>query len=199
MTPEQKKRYRDRAMRAQRALAAEKAKYGEVDDGSGKRYRVGVYFLLAGELQRAAAAFDAFEEEFPDDGGEPVFHLYGTLVAFRTGDLATARARLREAALSNLYLVPRLIGEEFHAPGIWHASNREAPAYLDEIEEFLGEPTGEERRWMAAAWRSTAYAELREQYLATFGALHGERNLVRRTNILAVWRHWQARWFGRSR
>ena len=196
MTPEQRKRYRSRAVRAQRALAAERVKYGGIDDSSGKRYRVGVFFLLSGELERAVAAFDEFDVTFPDDGGEPIFHLYGALAAYRGGDPAKARARLREAVLGNLFLVPHIIGREFHPPAIWAASNRQEADYLEEIVEFLDEPTSEERRWMAAEWDSATFEKLRKRYIATFGALHGERDFGKRAAILDGWWQWLGKWFG---
>jgi tetratricopeptide (TPR) repeat protein len=174
MMPDQKKRYRDRAIRAQRALAKEKAEYGEIGDGSGKRYRIGVYFLLAGELERATAAFEAFDIEFPEDIGEPIFLLYGALTAYRSGDLTKARAYLREAVLSNFFLVPYLIGEEFQAPGVKHWSNWEEEEYFDPYDELLDEPTGEERIWMATEWHSETFVKMKKRYLGQPTTMLGE-------------------------
>lgn len=75
LTDEQKK-YRDRANRARRELLKEKEKFGAISDGSGKRYRVCVYFVLSGAPEKAVEFMDWFEKEFPDDVGEPAFLLY---------------------------------------------------------------------------------------------------------------------------
>lgn len=53
LTNEQKK-YRDHANRARRELFKEKEKFGAISDGSGKRYRVCVYFVLSGAPEKAA-------------------------------------------------------------------------------------------------------------------------------------------------
>lgn len=73
MTPEEIKRYRERANRAKRELLKEKQQYGYINDGSGKRYLAPVYYVLAGDNDKALAFYTWFEEEFDDDIGEPVF------------------------------------------------------------------------------------------------------------------------------
>lgn len=64
-----RKKYREKALRAARGLAQDRARFGFADDSSGRRYRIGVYFLLAGDLPRAVEAFEQFDIEFPDDVG----------------------------------------------------------------------------------------------------------------------------------
>ena len=71
MLIDEQKKYRDRANRARRELLKEKEKFGAISDGSGKRYRVCVYFVLSGAPEKAAEFLDWFEKEFPDDVGEP--------------------------------------------------------------------------------------------------------------------------------
>jgi hypothetical protein len=55
MTPEERKRYRERANRAKRELLKEKQQYGYINDGSGKRYLAPVYYVLAGDNDKALA------------------------------------------------------------------------------------------------------------------------------------------------
>jgi hypothetical protein len=69
MTPEQTKRYRERANRAKRELLKEKQQYGYINDGSGKRYLAPVYYVLAGANDEALAFYTWFEEEFADNIG----------------------------------------------------------------------------------------------------------------------------------
>jgi len=134
VTPEIKKNFRDRAVRAVRGLEKERSSFGYINDGSGKRYRAGVFFLLAGDLKRANETFDWFYEEFPDDIGEPVFHLYSSLAAHRQGDLVKARMRLLDTMLSNIFMLPHLVGQRLNAPDIWCQSNRHQESYLLEVE-----------------------------------------------------------------
>lgn len=195
MTPVQRKRSRDRATRALRNLKEEEKRFGCIDDSAGKRYRVGPYFLLAGDLAKAGSAFEWFEERFPDDGGEPAFYLYGALTAYRQGDRAKARVRLLKAMLSNIYLLPHLTGKAVDTEGVWHSSNRVQKSYLEEVGEFLDEPTAEERRWMAAGWDSPPFKALREGYLETYRALSRELDTSKRRMILSRWDKLQAQHF----
>lgn len=183
----EQKRYRDRATRAMRELLKEKKLYGHIHDGGGKRYLVGMYFLLAGDIQKAAEAFDWFYAEFPDDVGEPIQHLYSALAAYRSGDFGTAEKRLKEAMVSNVYLLPHIIQEEIHTEGIWHSSNWRSEAYLDEVREFLEEPNQQERAWITAQFHTATFQELMNGYLATYRALNSEDNVERRGAILDEW------------
>lgn len=85
MLIDEQKKYRDRANRARRELLKEKEKFGAISDGSGKRYRVCVYFVLSGAPEKAVEFMDWFEKEFPDDVGEPAFLLYAALAYYRVG------------------------------------------------------------------------------------------------------------------
>ena len=188
VTPADRKKFRDRATRAVREFEKERSKYGVVDDGAGRRYRIGVYFLLAGELKRAADAFDWFYREFPDDMGEPVFFLYSALAAYRSGEMDKAHSRLLEAMLSNIFLLPFLVGKKIEVTGVWLSSNREHASHLAEIDEYLQEPSLEERDWIAQALETDAFVTLRDGYIETFSALSGERDLAKRRRILDRWR-----------
>ena len=188
MLPADKKKFRDRATRAARELEKERSKCGCVNDGAGRRYRIGVYFLLAGELKKASDAFDRFYREFPDDVGEPVFYLYAALAAYRSGEKEKAQLRLLAAMLSNVFLLPHLVGKVLEAPGVWHPSNRQHESYLTEIEEYLYEPSIEERGWIAEAMASEPFVMLCDGYIETFAALSGERDFERRAAILGRWR-----------
>jgi hypothetical protein len=79
MKADERKKFREHANRARRGLLSEKKKYGYINDGSGKRYRVGVFYVLSGDLEKALEFYLWFEQEFPDDIGEPIFDLYWAL------------------------------------------------------------------------------------------------------------------------
>ncbi|MBG9792083.1 hypothetical protein ABD76_06025 [Paenibacillus dendritiformis] len=195
MTSTEKQTFRDRANRAARELEKEKSAFGYINDGAGRRYRIGVNFLLSGDLQRSAEAFDWFYEEFPDDVGEPVFNLYSALAAYRCGEMDKARTRLLGTMLSNIFLLPHLIGRKFEAPDAWHPSNRHQESYLGEIEGFLSEPSSEELRWIEAELSTPSFEALRSGYIATFSALNGEQDIGKRVGILKQWEILQAAHF----
>jgi tetratricopeptide (TPR) repeat protein len=101
---------RSRLRRYERALAQEKKKYGDYSDGAGKRYEIGPLYMLLGDQEGAVAAFEWFEREFEDDSGRPDHLLCWSLALHRAGDEAGAAKKLRQAMLSNLYLIPHLLG-----------------------------------------------------------------------------------------
>jgi len=101
MLTDDQKRYRDRANRARRGLFKEKERFGAISDGSGKRYQVCVYFVLSGAPEKAVEFIEWFEQEFPDDVGEPAFLLFVAIAYYRLGLLEKARTYLLDAMLSN--------------------------------------------------------------------------------------------------
>ena len=192
MTPEEIKRYRERANRAKRELLKEKQQYGYINDSSGKRYLAPIYYVLAGDNDKALAFYTWFEEEFDDDIGEPVFDLYWVLAELRAGNTAQARYRLQIVMLNNLYLLPFLFNKPIDRLDIWHWSNQADNSYLSEIQEYLHEPTPAERQWIEAEYNSQPLTTLRQEYIATYHQLKHERDVPKRTEILDKWRTFSA-------
>ena len=187
LTDEQKK-YRDRANRARRELFKEKEKFGAISDGSGKRYRVCVYFVLSGAPEKAAEFLEWFEQEFADDVGEPAFLLYAALAHYRVGSLRKARTYLLDSMLSNIYLLPYLFSRSMPKQDMWHSSNWAQPDYIEEIEELLEEPTSQEREWCKEQFDNELFTSARNKYIETFHALQHASELDTRRRILGDWR-----------
>lgn len=175
-----------------RALLKEKEQFGYSRDGSGKRYRVGVYLVLGGAPEKAADFIAWYEKAFPDDIGEPVFHLFAALAYHRTGNPEKARHYLQAAMLSNLYLLPYLFSEPLAMLDMWHASNFQQPDYLYAVEEFLSEPTEEERGWIKAQFASNTFTMIRNKYVETFHALQYTQDMEQRHQILQEWYRYEA-------
>ena len=188
MLIDEQKKYRDRANRARRELLKEKEKFGAISDGSGKRYRVCVYFVLSGAPEKAAEFLDWFEKEFPDDVGEPTFLLYVALAYYRVGSLGEARGYLLDAMLSNIYLLPYLFSRPMPKQDMWHSSNWEQPDYIEEIEELLEGPTSQEREWFKEQFDDELFTNVRNKYIETFHALQRAKELDSRRQILGEWR-----------
>lgn len=186
LTDEQKK-YRDRANRARRELLKEKEKFGAISDGSGKRYRVCVYFVLSGAPEKAAEFLDWFEKEFPDDVGEPAFLLYSALAYYRVGSLGKAQGYLLDTMLSNIYLLPHLFSRPMPKQDMWHSSNWAQPDYIEEIEEFLEGPTSQEREWLKGQFDDEFFTNVRNKYIETFRALQHADDFDTRSSILSEW------------
>jgi hypothetical protein len=97
--------------------------------------------------------------------------------------------------LQNIYMLPYLFHDPVELLEIWHSSNLEQPEYLLEVEEFLDEPTVDERKWMKNEFWGKRFEELRTGYIATYKALLGERDIGKRRKILNDWRQYEQRFF----
>jgi len=92
-------------------------------------------------------------------------------------------------------MLPLLFNEPMELQEIWHGSNWEQPEYLFEVEEFLDEPTVEERKWMKNEFHSKRFEELRTGYIETYKALLGEQDIEKRRKNLDDWRQYAQRFF----
>lgn len=138
-TPAQK-RYRERANRARRNLLHQQEEFGTVRDGSGIRYLVVPWYVLAGEPAKAAEFGFWCDLAWDDDIGEPVFWLFRALAHHRLGQPDVARWFLLQAMVSNLYLLPRVLGDPLPRQPIWHWSNDAEPDWFEGNGEFLEAP-----------------------------------------------------------
>jgi len=84
-------------------------------------------------------------------------------------------------------MLPSLFGECWSKLDIWYGSNRQEPEYLGEVEEFLDEPTSDERAWMNQEFYSDSFRDLRDAYVDHFGRLLNERDIDERRRILDSW------------
>ncbi len=184
---DRQKRYRDRANRNWRALRKEQEQFGAISDGGGKRYLAGIYYVLAGEAEKSSAYFAWYESEFPDDVGEPVFLLCWALSVHKTGAVEEARLRFHLAMLSNLYLIPFLLGEPVEEIDMWHSSNRDRAEYLYEVEEWLGDIPQGIVPWLKAEFKMKGAAQLRWEYVKTYHALQSVKEVSERQKLLHSW------------
>ena len=188
-----RKKFGERATRLKRALANEQKKYRHIEDGAGKRYLIGPFYVLAGELQKALAHYDWYEKHCSDDVGEPIHYLYWALAFFRTGETAKANAKLLETMLQNVYLLPILLGSQPETHDIWHGSNMEHPDYITQApKEFLPQLSEQERAWITEQFDSFRFRRVREEYVTTYSALKGEKNVDKRRQILRRWNEFLA-------
>lgn len=192
MPIDMQKKFRERANRARRALLQEQKKCGFISDGSGKRYRVSVDFVLSGDLEKAEEFIRWFNEQFPDDVGEPAFLLYTAIIYFRLQEKKKARQYLLDTMLSNMYLIPILFDQPISELSMWHSSNWEGAEYVGEIAELLDEPSDEERVWFKAEFESPLFTKIRNRYIETYSALQDEREIVVRRRILDEWRAFES-------
>ena len=77
-----------------------------------------------------------------------------------------ARYRLAELMLSNLYIIPYLLGYEVERYDIWHGINTEDPEYVDFIFDEVKEAiTNSDLQWMKDLYHSPEFTHIRERYI----------------------------------
>jgi hypothetical protein len=166
MPNDDKQKIRSRLRSYERKLQKEKKEHGFYRDGAGKRYQVGPHYMLLGDNEGALGAFQWFEKEFSDDAGEPGHLLCWTLALHRGGNEVGAAKKLRQTMLSNLYLVPHLLGSPIAELDIWHGSSDAEPSYVEYIPgAYLQLWTEQEREWASRLYQSPGFKSVRARYI----------------------------------
>ena len=164
--PKEPKKIRDRITRYKRELRKEYEKHGSISDDGGKRYLLGPLYMILGDLPGAIRSFEWFEQEFSDDMGEPFHFLCWTLALYRTGDVDGAARKLRRTMLSNLYLIPHLLGAEQETLDIWHGSNIEQKDYIQYAPpEIWGLWDQQALQWANETFHSAEFDQVRTRYI----------------------------------
>lgn len=165
--PTDPKQIRSRIRSYERALKKEYDLYGAYDDSAGKRYLVGSLYLLLNDIEGALKHYAWFEKSFGDDIGDPLDLLTWTLVLYRAGDLEAALKKMRQAMLSNLYLIPHVLRIEQPELDISHLSNLETQEDLGYIpDEIVRLWDGEVLDWLRASYHQAEIQAVRERYIA---------------------------------
>ena len=166
MAQSEQQKIRSRLRSHERKLQQEKKEHGFYRDGAGKRYQIGPHYLLLGDDEGALAAFEWFEKEFSDDVGEPGHLLCWSLALHRAGNEVGAAKKLRQAMLSNLYLVPHLLGSPIVELDIWHGSSDAEPSSVGRIPEaYFRLWTATEREWASRLHYSPGFQSVRARYV----------------------------------
>jgi hypothetical protein len=166
------RKIRSRLRSYERKLQKEKKEHGFYRDGAGKRYRIGPHYMLLEDNDGALAAFQWFEKKFPDDSGEPGHLLCWSLALYRAGNQIGAARKLRQTMLSNLYLVPHLLGSPIPDLDIWHGSSDAEPSYVECIPEAYFLLWAElERQWAAHLYGSPGFTSVRARHIEIRKAL----------------------------
>ena len=159
------------------------------------------------DLEGALDAYRWYEEQFPDDSGEPGNHLCWTLALFRSGDVEAASAKLRQTMLLNLYLISDLLGEQPQEFEMWHGCNQAEIQYLEYIPpDFLNMWDRPAREWARQRYKSEGFRRIRDRFIEIHKELAdlppGPRRseLVREASALEdgdLWRRisWETRSF----
>ncbi|MFK7954535.1 MAG: hypothetical protein AB8B96_00440 [Lysobacterales bacterium] len=147
-------------------MKKEKRTFGHISDGYGKRYLIFWLYLVLGDLEEAKVYFRWYEKAFEDDVGEPIQKLCWGLLVHRMGDDDRAKYLLADLMLSNLYLIPEVLGNPIDPYPIGFGSNYAGYEYAKEVpSEILGSITEEDRSWINGLYETMEFRRYRAQYL----------------------------------
>jgi hypothetical protein len=141
-----------------------KREYGFIDDGGGTRYYLSYLYFLLGDNRRSSEYMRWFEREFPDDVGEPFQLLCWALMLKRAGkDTDLAFGKL---ILSNIYLIPYILGDEVVRQDKSHGSNLKELSYLDYLpERIVTAITDDELSWLREQYESEVFQKILNRHI----------------------------------
>ena len=183
--PTEPRKIKERIRRYERAFKKDELEYGFIRDGYGKRYLLGLLYLVLNDTEGAYKSYEWFEETFPDDAGEPLCYLCWTLTLYRKGDTDSASNKLIQTMLQNLYLIPHLLGLNPQRFDIWHSSNYEDIEYLHYLSPVILELCSKgELTWINEQYHSQKFKAIRDKYIDIHRQLKTEPRGSKRTELV---------------
>ncbi len=156
--------------RIRSTLSAFKREYGFIDDGAGDRYYLFNLYFLLGDNRRSSEYLRWFQEQFPSDYGEPSALLCWALILHRGGKGGVHM--LGRTMLSNIYLIPYLLGEKTERVAMWHSSNWGEFDYIKEIPgRVLDAVTDEDKAWIRESYYSESFQKVLKRHIEINKAL----------------------------
>ena len=184
--PQNEKALEKRISSYRNGLLKEQKQFGYVNDGAGKRYLLFSLYLVLNNLEQAQYYLSWYENEFSDDVGEPIQMLCWALILKRLGKNAEARKKLAETMLSNLYIIPKVLGKEIAAYDIWHFSSDGDIDYFQYMpREVIAALTKAEIQWISQEYESLDFRRIRERYIEIYHRLQDIKNMDERKKLLA--------------
>ena len=183
--PDTEKKLRSMISRYKSALSKEKREHGYINDGSGKRYLLFYFYFILDDLNKSQEYFEWYKKEFSDDVGEPIQKLCWELSLYRMKKEDAAKHMLADAMLSNLYLIPSIMGQEVKEYDIWHSSSDEDIDYVEYVpEEIRKNIKDPEIQWMDTLFNSFEFRRIRKRYIEIYHDLQHTKQIEERTKLL---------------
>ncbi len=183
--PDTEKKLKLMISRYRSELNKEKKDHGKIDDGIGRRYVLFWLYFALNDLDKSREYFEWYKKEFTDDTGEPIQKLCWALSLHRMKNDNEAKSVLADLMLSNLYLIPKIIGIDVQKYDMWHSSNLKDIDYLEEIpEQVRGRIKDSEIQWMNELYHSVEFRRIRERYVEIFKKLQHTKEIEKRRKLL---------------
>ena len=88
-----------------------------------------------------------------------------------------AKYMLAETMLSNLYLIPNIIGRDVQKYDMWHSSNLCEPDYIEDMpEEVKTEIKEAEIQWLRSMYDSLEFRRIKKRYIEIFHELESSNS-----------------------
>lgn len=183
--PDTEKKLKNRISNYRSALNKEKKEYDSINDRAGKRYSLFALYFVLNDLKKSEKYFEWYKEEFYHDVGEPIQKLCWALSLYRMDKIDDARYVLADLMLLNLYVIPRLLGQDIKKYDIWHSSSDAYYDYFDHIwDEVLEAISKDDRSWIKEQYDSFAFRRIRQRYIEIYGQLQNVEDLSSRKKLL---------------
>lgn len=183
--PETEKKLKSRTSSYKSSLLKEKKKFGYVDDGEGKRYLLFSLYFVLNDIGETKDYIEWYEKEFADDIGEPIQKLCWALSLKRMGSDVEAKKMLAETMLSNLYIMPKLLGDEIEEHDIWYSSSDGHIGHVSNIpKEVIVSITEAEIQWVRQEYDSLAFRRIRQRYIEIYRTLKDTKETSERKRLI---------------
>lgn len=183
--PKTKRGLQNRIDSYRKAMNDEKREWGYYNDGHGLRYILFSLYFLLDEKTLSKRYITWFDKNFDDDCGEPVADLCRALILFRRNEKKAARIALGKTMLSNLYIIPFVLGREVREYDMWHSSNTEGTGWLEWTpDEVVNAITDHDKKWLQEQYDSQPFTKAREEYIAIYKELETVEGSSERGQLL---------------
>ena len=183
--PDSEKKLKSTISRYKSALNKEKKTYGDISDGSGKRYLLFSLYFILDDLKKSADYFEWYLSEFTDDSGEPIQKLCWAISLYRMARDSEAKQMACELMLSNLYVIPFITGQKIEKINMWHSSNYETPDFVEYIpEEIVHNIKESELTWLRDLHDSLEFRRIRKRYIEIYHELDRTNEVKERKKLL---------------
>jgi hypothetical protein len=170
--PETDQKLKRRISSYKSVMNREKRDHGAINDGRGKRYVLFSLYFLLGDDEAFQKYSRWYVSEFPDDVQEPIQLLCWSIMAFRAGSLRNAKFLLAKLIVSNVYMVPSIIGRDVLEKEIWHSTNNTRIDYIGEIPKKVRDNISDsDIDWIKKSYDSFEFRRVRKRHLDIYSEL----------------------------